>query len=184
MFNEQLLTPSSSVLASLEIIAKVIVYGLFFDRDGFQWRKWAPKEFQRFIDSLSSKRSTGDSLRKTHSLSHVNSVHSRTSISEKHNAPTNTPAPAIEPTRASLAGTEGSPAHAPFFASYYNRLDGIVVFSYWVDFAFMMTGIQQVYIFKAMSALRPLRLLSLTEGTSVSVSKKNSPKLPESTLGC
>ncbi|KAK3812489.1 MAG: Ion transport protein-domain-containing protein [Linnemannia elongata] len=61
---------------------------------------------------------------------------------------------------------ETAQAHAPFFSSYYNRLDGIVVMSYWVDFAFMMVGIQDVYIFKALSALRPLRLLTLTEGTS------------------
>lgn len=65
---------------------------------------------------------------------------------------------------------ETAQAHAPFFSSYYNRLDGIVVMSYWVDFAFMMVGIQDVYIFKALSALRPLRLLTLTEGTSVSFS--------------
>lgn len=63
-----------------------------------------------------------------------------------------------------------TPAHAPFFRSYYNRLDGIVVISYWIDFTFMMVGIQEVYIFKAISTLRPLRLLSLTEGTSVGYS--------------
>lgn len=40
--------------------------------------------------------------------------------------------------------------------------------SYWIDLAFMLIGIRDVYVFKAISALRPIRLLSLTEGTSVS----------------
>jgi len=60
------------------------------------------------------------------------------------------------------------PAHAPFFSSYYNRLDALAMVGYWIDLAFMLIGIRDVYVFKAISALRPLRLLSLTEGTSVS----------------
>jgi hypothetical protein len=155
---------------SLEIIAKIIVYGLFFDRNGFQWRKWAPTSIQRWMDSGSSKKA-GSSLKNSHSLSHLNSVHSRTSISEKQHIPfnTSTSLPVTDTAHASIAATEGSPAHAPFFFSYYNRLDGIVVISYWVDLAFMLCGVQQVYLFKAISALRPLRLLSLTEGTSVNI---------------
>lgn len=113
-------------------------------------------------------------LRPRHPLSRVNSVRSRESIFEKSgthlqgtmatsiqgDTGNEQPAKAVE--------EETAPAHAPFFSSYYNRLDGVVVLSYWVDFAFMMVGIQDVYIFKAISALRPLRLLTLTEGTSVS----------------
>ncbi|KAF9167992.1 calcium channel protein [Actinomortierella ambigua] len=45
-------------------------------------------------------------------------------------------------------------------------LDLVVVISYWIDFAFMMTGVREIYVFKAISALRPFRLLSLTEGTA------------------
>ncbi|KAG0044626.1 calcium channel protein [Gryganskiella cystojenkinii] len=159
-----------NILYTLEIMSKVIVYGLFFDRNGFQWRNRTPKSIQRFIDSFSSSSSRLPGHPK-HSLalSHVNSNHSRTSITEKHppHIPTNTSAAPVAGTSpASIAGSEASPAHAPFFTSYYNRLDGIVVICYWIDFTFMIVGIQEIYIFKAMSTLRPLRLLSLTEGTS------------------
>ncbi|KAF9099060.1 calcium channel protein [Mortierella sp. AD031] len=164
---------------TLEIISKAIVYGLFFDRDGFQWRKKLPswKWVQWIANAVPSNKTVPSSHHHTHhphSLSRINSVRSRTSTSEKtgghfqdnmstlmlgdmgNGIPA---APAVEEDLA-------PPAHAPFFRSNYNRLDGIVVMSYWVDFAFMMVGIQEVYIFKAISALRPLRLLTLTEGTS------------------
>ncbi|KAG0308192.1 calcium channel protein [Dissophora globulifera] len=113
---------------------------------------------------------TGNSVRRSHSLSRVNSAQSRHSNSEKLHAQTNHPSlVANEAAGTPHLETDTRPAHAPFFRSYYNRLDGIVVVSYWIDFVLMLTGVQsryEIYIFKAISALRPLRLLSLTEGTS------------------
>ena len=89
-------------------------------------------------------------------------------MTEKSDVQNSASAQAMENASIKASEASASPAHAPFFRSYYNRLDGIVVISYWIDFTFMMTGVERVYIFKAISALRPLRLLSLTEGTSVS----------------
>ncbi|KAI8600684.1 Ion transport protein-domain-containing protein [Dissophora ornata] len=112
-------------------------------------------------------------VKKSHSLSRVNSAHSRSSAFDKSNLHNNSsplqPPASNEAAEQQPLEVDTRPAHAPFFRSYYNRLDGIVVLSYWIDFVLMLTGIQDkynMYLFKAISALRPLRLLSLTEGTS------------------
>ncbi|KAF9357185.1 calcium channel protein [Mortierella sp. AD094] len=153
-----------NILYTLEIMAKSIVYGLFFDRNGFQWKKMIPKSMQKlFIFMFSTKTTT--SVKMSHSLSRVNSIRSRASTNEKHHTQITTPG-ANEAPEMPVADTDTRPAHAPFFRSYYNRLDGIVVVCYWIDFILMMTGVQELYVFKAISSLRPLRLLSLTEGTS------------------
>ncbi|KAF9154776.1 calcium channel protein [Linnemannia schmuckeri] len=166
-----------NILYTLEIISKAIVYGLFFDRNGFQWRKKFPnwKWVQWIISAIPSNKTVPSSMHHSHHrISRVNSVRSRESIFEKPGAhlqgtmatPVQGDIGNEQPATAMEDEGTASPAHAPFFSSYYNRLDGIVVMSYWVDFAFMMVGIHDVYIFKAISALRPLRLLTLTEGTS------------------
>lgn len=148
---------SNSFTYRLEITSKAIVYGLFFGRNGFQWRNHLPKRFQK-VDPVPYQ----SNPKGPHALSLVNSVHSRSSTNNEKSQPppvTETAPPAPDPDEA--------PAHAPFFRSYYNRLDAVVVISYWIDFTFMLVGVREVYIFKAISTLRPLRLLSLTEGTSV-----------------
>ncbi|KAG0376923.1 calcium channel protein [Mortierella sp. AD032] len=166
-----------NALYTLEIISKAIVYGLFFDRNGFQWRKRFPqwKWVQRTINAIPSNKTIPSSVHHPHHpLSRVNSARSRESTFEKSGGqfPGDMTTPMLgdtgngQPGAAAVEEENTPPAHAPFFSSYYNRLDGIVVMSYWIDFAFMMVGIQDVYIFKAISALRPLRLLTLTEGTS------------------
>ncbi|KAG0004465.1 calcium channel protein [Entomortierella chlamydospora] len=149
-----------NILYTLEIIAKSIVYGLFFDRNGFQWRKMIPKSIQKFFTSTFSTKTT-TSVKVSHSLSRVNSV----STNEKHHTQITTQ-DTHEAPEMPITDTDIKPAHAPFFRSYYNRLDAVVVVCYWIDFTLMMTGVQELYIFKAISSLRPLRLLSLTEGTS------------------
>ncbi|KAF9115096.1 calcium channel protein [Mortierella sp. AM989] len=155
---------ASILMSKLEIIAKSIVYGLFFDRNGFQWEKWMPKSMQHLVSSRISSKAT-QSVKMSHSLSRVNSARSRISTNEKLHAQPMTPT-VNEALETPVVGTDTKPAHAPFFRSYYNRLDGTVVTCYWIDFIFMMMGIREVYVFKAISSLRPLRLLSLTEGTS------------------
>ncbi|KAG0369918.1 calcium channel protein [Gamsiella multidivaricata] len=155
-----------NILYTLEILAKAIVYGLFFDCNGFQWRKRLPSGIQQLVSTISPAKSSA-SIKNSNSLSRVNSVRSHSSALEKAQSQTNPSVPVTkETTETPVPEADNRPAHAPFFRSYYNRLDGIVVASYWIDFAFMMTGVQNVYVFKAISALRPLRLLSLTEGTS------------------
>ncbi|KAF9585747.1 calcium channel protein [Lunasporangiospora selenospora] len=167
-----------NIIFTLEITAKAIVYGLFFDRRGFQWEKYFPKFIQRLFSKRSTASTSAPTTKSSKGLSRVNSVQSQRSMDEK-----GTPGASqllLEkpvddyPENASTGGNEGPPAHAPFFRSYYNRLDVIVVVSYWIDLTFMLTGVRDVYIFKALSALRPLRLLSVTEGTSTIIDSLSS----------
>ncbi|KAF9565316.1 calcium channel protein [Mortierella alpina] len=156
-----------NILYTIEIISKAIVYGLFFDRNGFQWRKRVPSWMLSLFGIFSITKTSRTPFKRSLSLSRVTSAHSHSSMTEKSDMQINSAcAQTMEGASVKASESSASPAHAPFFRSYYNRLDGIVVVSYWIDFAFMLTGVERVYIFKAISALRPLRLLSLTEGTS------------------
>ncbi|KAJ5752628.1 hypothetical protein N7520_009545 [Penicillium odoratum] len=61
-------------------------------------------------------------------------------------------------------------AHRAFLRHSFNRLDFVAIISYWVSFVLSLQGLEathQLYIFRMMSCLRILRLLSLTNGTSV-----------------
>lgn len=62
-------------------------------------------------------------------------------------------------------------AHRAFLRHSFNRLDFVAVVAFWVSFFLSLTGIEsthQLYIFRMLSCLRILRLLALTNGTSVS----------------
>lgn len=62
-------------------------------------------------------------------------------------------------------------ARRAFLRHSFNRLDFLAVVSFWVSFVISILQIeahQHVYVFRMLSCLRILRLLSLTSGTSVS----------------
>jgi voltage-dependent calcium channel len=62
-------------------------------------------------------------------------------------------------------------ARRAFLRHGFNRLDFIAVVSFWIAFVVGVTGVEadvHVYVFRMMSCLRILRLLSLTNGTAVS----------------
>lgn len=62
-------------------------------------------------------------------------------------------------------------AHRAFLRHSFNRLDFVAVVSFWVSFLLSVSGVetsQQIYVFRMLSSLRILRLLALTNGTSVS----------------
>ena len=62
-------------------------------------------------------------------------------------------------------------ARRAFLRHSFNRLDFLAVISYWVSFALAVSRIESsshFYLFRMLSCLRILRLLSLTTGTSVS----------------
>lgn len=62
-------------------------------------------------------------------------------------------------------------AHRAFLRHSFNRLDFVSVGAYWVSFCLAVVGVessQQLYVFRMLSCLRLLRLLALTNGTSVS----------------
>lgn len=61
-------------------------------------------------------------------------------------------------------------ARRAFLRHSFNRLDLIAVLSFWVTFILGITGLESrhhLYIFKMLSCLRILRLLSLTHGTAI-----------------
>ncbi|KAF2460795.1 Ion transport protein-domain-containing protein [Lineolata rhizophorae] len=61
-------------------------------------------------------------------------------------------------------------AHRAFLRHSFNRLDFVAVVSFWVSFVISVFGIQSrehLYIFRMLSCLRILRLLSMTSGTTV-----------------
>jgi voltage-dependent calcium channel len=62
-------------------------------------------------------------------------------------------------------------AYRAFLRHSFNRLDFLAVISYWISFALQITGYSSehnIYIFQMLSCLRLLRLLGITDGTSVS----------------
>ncbi|KAJ5361521.1 hypothetical protein N7541_002365 [Penicillium brevicompactum] len=61
-------------------------------------------------------------------------------------------------------------AHRAFLRHSFNRLDFVAVVAYWVSFVLTLSGAEkehQLYIFRMLSCLRILRLLAMTNGTSV-----------------
>ncbi|KAJ9202067.1 hypothetical protein DTO207G8_55 [Paecilomyces variotii] len=61
-------------------------------------------------------------------------------------------------------------AHRAFLRHSFNRLDFVAVISFWISFGLSLTGYEfghHMYVFQMMSCLRILRLLGLTNGTSV-----------------
>lgn len=62
-------------------------------------------------------------------------------------------------------------AHRAFLRHSFNRLDFVAVAAFWISFILSLVGVeykQQLYVFRMLSCLRLLRLLALTNGTSVS----------------
>ncbi|KAJ5180626.1 hypothetical protein N7492_003836 [Penicillium capsulatum] len=61
-------------------------------------------------------------------------------------------------------------AHRAFLRHSFNRLDFVAVIAFWVSFFLSLEGVEttrQLFIFRMLSCLRILRLLALTNGTSV-----------------
>ncbi|KAJ5902179.1 hypothetical protein N7495_002707 [Penicillium taxi] len=61
-------------------------------------------------------------------------------------------------------------AQRAFLRHSFNRLDFVAVVAFWISFFLALSGIEatrQLFIFRMLSSLRILRLLSLTNGTSV-----------------
>ncbi|OQE41116.1 hypothetical protein PENCOP_c005G03447 [Penicillium coprophilum] len=61
-------------------------------------------------------------------------------------------------------------AHRAFLRHSFNRLDFVAVVTFWISFFLSISGIEkthQLYIFRMLSCLRILRLLAMTNGTSV-----------------
>jgi hypothetical protein len=58
--------------------------------------------------------------------------------------------------------------HRPFLSNFGNWLDLISAICYWIDLALMMIGYTEISLFKGLGAARPLRLVGIIPGTAVS----------------
>lgn len=62
-------------------------------------------------------------------------------------------------------------ARRAFLRHGFNRMDFLAVVSFWISFVLSITGLEKehhLWIFRMLSCLRIVRLLALTNGTSVS----------------
>lgn len=59
-------------------------------------------------------------------------------------------------------------AHRAFLRHSFNRLDFVAVVSFWIYFFLSLNGVEAHRLFRMLSCLRILRLLAVTNGTSVS----------------
>ncbi|KAF9324648.1 calcium channel protein [Podila minutissima] len=68
-------------------------------------------------------------------------------------------------------------AQIPFLRHTFNRIDFIAVICYWIDFSLMVAGVENIYFFKTIAAMRTLRLLNITAGSSTILQslKKSAP---------
>ncbi|CAO3628226.1 unnamed protein product [Cunninghamella blakesleeana] len=57
--------------------------------------------------------------------------------------------------------------HNAYLTTFGNWIEFISLLCYWIDFALMIHGYQYCSLFKAMGALRPVKLLSIFSGTAV-----------------
>lgn len=57
--------------------------------------------------------------------------------------------------------------HNAYLTTFGNWMEFISLICYWIDFALMIYGYQYCSLFKAMGALRPVKLLSILPGTAV-----------------
>jgi hypothetical protein len=81
---------------------------------------------------------------------------------------------AYKPQFVALEGTQ-----VPFLRHTFNRIDFIAVVCYWIDFLLMVSGVRNIYLFKAVAAMRTLRLLNITAGSATILHslKKSAPLL-------
>ncbi|KAJ7479857.1 Ion transport protein-domain-containing protein [Mycena latifolia] len=96
------------------------------------------------------------------------------SNSEKPTSSTAGPAPAETlalPFRLSItSAADQTRRNAPYLRHSWSRIDGVAILAFWASFALASTGIERgahhIRVFRALSALRTARLLTITSGTT------------------
>ncbi|KAH8425977.1 calcium channel protein CCH1 [Aspergillus melleus] len=154
------------VIYTLELIAKILVSGFIMN----------PTEYSTIDRSLGFRKAVKEK--------------GKNLIAPQRHPSTRKPSPAPEHPQASIIRTftgglnqveqtlADDPlqkrrvrlAHRAFLRHSFNRLDFVAVVAYWVAFLLSVFGVetaQQLYVFRMLSCLRLLRLLALTNGTSI-----------------
>ncbi len=150
------------VIYTLEIIARTIVSGFILN----------PKEYSTLDRSLGLKKAIIDQGRS------LFTPQRQRSTKKAAVAPVQ---PSIIRSFTGLQPSVEVPGHGrqqqrirlakrAFLRHSFNRLDFVAVVSFWISFALALSRVESdrhIYVFRMLSALRILRLLGLTSGTSV-----------------
>ncbi|KAF9088892.1 calcium channel protein [Mortierella sp. AD031] len=190
------------VIYTLEIGARIIVSGLIlYPQDGDKIRKFFGKkprtdnlhdtnptilrkspEAQRARTMMSQKQASSSKL--TETVPHSAGTTRATTIIDFAVGRQTTvmqfiptymdPLVAYKPQFIAAEGTQ-----IPFLRHTFNRIDFIAVVCYWIDFCLMVSGVGDIYLFKAIAAMRTLRLLNITAGSATILHslKKSAPLL-------
>lgn len=151
---------------TIEIAARIIVSGLVINADEYSTINWS----LAFKDAVMGKtwhlfapqshQSTSSPLNPTGPAGFQPSIlRSFTSMQAQ-----------ADQTGSSRQQQRNRLARRAFLRHSFNRLDFLAVISYWVSFALAVSHVESnshFYLFRMLSCLRILRLLSLTTGTSV-----------------
>ncbi|KAG0223145.1 calcium channel protein [Mortierella sp. GBA43] len=181
------------ILYTLEILARVIVSGLaIYPKDGEKIRKFFGKKprTDNLHDTnptiLRKRRATMTPVTPSKEPEHLMSPTTRaraTTILDfavgRPTAITQRLPTYIEPLIEFKPQFVESKAQLPFLRHTFNRIDLVAVMCFWVDVGIMVAGVQGIYVFKALSAMRTLRLLNITSGSSTILHslKKSAPLL-------
>lgn len=153
-------------LPSVELIARIIVSGFFFNPDEYS----TMNNYSGFKEALLRK------IRDRFSTHHRPIIHDTPSSNEPGPPPilhsfhslqldVNQPGHTKQQQRVRLA-------RRAFLRHSFNRLDFVAVTSFWISFILGVMGVESekhLYVFRMLSCLRILRLLGITGGTSVRV---------------
>lgn len=152
---------------SIEIAARIIVSGLIMNADEYSTINWslgfkgAITDKARNLFAPQRQQPTSNPLNPMSAAGPQPSIlRSFTSMQAQ-----------TDQTGSSRQQQRNRLARRAFLRHSFNRLDFLAVISYWVSFALAVSHVEansHFYVFRMLSCLRILRLLSLTTGTSVS----------------
>ncbi|KAF9349763.1 calcium channel protein [Mortierella sp. AD094] len=188
------------ILYTLEIIGRIIVCGLvLYPEDGDKIRRFfgrKPKSYELHETNPTILRRTPEGLQRLSTMQPASTFINRDPSNPMRNTMAGERAPTLFDYAFGRRTTQYLPqyldpiiaytpqfvvekAPIPFLRHTFNRLDLLAVVCYWVDVILMFTGVQNIYFFKAMAAMRTLRLLNITPGSSTILQslKKSAPLL-------
>ena len=151
---------------SLEIVVRVIVSGLIKNADDYSTIrqnlgfKKAVYEYAMSVLAPNRPQTTQKTVSGFSADTHPSILRSFTTMQ----AQADQPGHSRQAQRVRLA-------RRAFLRHSFNRLDLLAVVSFWISFALSLLTVEtnrHIYVFRMLSCLRILRLLSLTSGTSVS----------------
>lgn len=169
------------ILFTLEAAARIIVSGLYQNQNYGAKQPLSARIRKRLsYNALSDQFSMGpkdlrydlnkqnygqQASQDRHQYSSSSSILQKRAASAANNLLQDTPFRlAVERQRAATAG------HSAYLRHSWNRIDLLAIFCFWISFGLSMAGVEsekELYIFRALSVLRAVRLLTFTSGTTV-----------------